>query len=199
MGVKLLIGGAGTGKTQRCVKLLQSYLEAGRGAEVIFLLPNEEQVDEIKEMLLQGLPLPGFLDPSILTFADLSSRLVGRALRPARVVSNVWRAAVLREVVLNHAAGLYEPVRGLEGFWRHLGDLIRDLKQCLVAPDDLLRAQSAIAGARGPMRAELGEKLAELATLYSRYNARLRAIQPDDTQFIVARVPPDVCDLLAVR
>ena len=83
MGVKLLIGGAGTGKTRRCIKLLQSYLEAGRGAEVVFLLPNEEQVNEIKEMLLQELALPGFLDSRILTFADLSSRLVGRALRPA--------------------------------------------------------------------------------------------------------------------
>ena len=129
MGLTLLIGPAGSGKTQRCLNLALSYLEAGRWEEVIFLLPNEAQVGEFKEALLQQSAEPGFFDPCIMTFAGLSARVVGRALRPGRVVSDVLRAEVLREVVRDHAPCFYEPVRHLEGFSRRLGDLIREFKQ----------------------------------------------------------------------
>ena len=171
----LLVGRAGSGKTERLLDEYRLALRAARElrrlGSVLWLAPTRRAQQAIVEQLLSANE-PVQLAPQVLTFDVFAEKILAAAGRPASPISPVMKRLLLRRIVAElHAGGLlasFASVVHTSGFLDVVTSFISELKREEVWPEDFLAACLRRPGGRSQRNAELGR-------IYERYQVQLTA------------------------
>ncbi len=171
VGVRFLLGPAGSGKTWRCLAGIRDALRADPdGAPLLFLAPKQATF-QLERQLLADPDCPGFARLQILSFERLAFWIIDRlGLPEPRLLDDVGRTMVLRGVLENEATRLRHVGRAARtpGFAHELS---RWLGQLLQLGNDPARLESA--AARPDIPPVLGAKLGDFALVQRGYSAWL--------------------------
>ena len=217
LGLRLIIGRAGSGKTFRCVREICEELGAGTadsasgaggemrngwegelmlGKKVIFLVPEQSTFQ--MEMLLAGQPgLKGMIQSQVFSFRRLAWRVLqetGGAGRP--YLREPGRDMVLRRLFEQRRKEMqvFQRVDRRSNFIAAFGQFIREMKMYGIGPS-LLKSK---AEELKKSNALLGGKLLDLAVLYEDFERFLDSrgfLDPDDYLTLLAQNIPfsDFC------
>ena len=173
--LKLLIGRAGSGKTERLLDeyrlALREARERRRVGSVLWLAPTRRAQQAVVERLVSASE-PIQLAPQVLTFDDFAEKILAAAGRPASPISPVMKRLLLRRIVAGlHAGGSltsFASVVHTSGFLDVVSSFISEVKREEIWPEDFLATCAKRPGLRSQRNAELGR-------IYERYQAQLTA------------------------
>lgn len=152
--VRLLLGPAGSGKTQRCLAEIRTELAARPQGPPLILLAPKQSTFQIERQLLEDDPpagpaLQGYARLQILSF-DRLARFVLDTLSATnpRLLSEEGRLMVLRALLTRHQSqlGVFRSAARLPGFAQQLGQVLRELQRRRIGPRrlaELARDESA--------------------------------------------------------
>ena len=182
-----LLGPAGSGKTFRCLQEVRAALANDSNDDPLVLLAPKQATFQLERQLLDsnfGLrghvralesgdmspqsEIQGFTRLHILSFERLA-RFVFEKLNvaPPQLLSDEGRVMVLRALLLRHEKDLklFRQSARRPGFANQLSQLLRELQQHQITPEKLRSfAQNK------NLRAELRDKLTDLALLHENYS-----------------------------
>ena len=161
MAVEILRMPAGAGKTEVALEQLSTLLTEQPFAAAWVLVSGRRQEDSFRQRLIErGQQV--YFNIEFFSFYQLYHRLLNIAGLPPRQLDEAARFALLRVVVeqLQNRLQVYDSIATTPGFIRIMADLIYELKQNLVTPEDFSAA------ARQP-------KDHDLALIYAAYQQRL--------------------------
>jgi ATP-dependent helicase/DNAse subunit B len=167
--LEILMGAAKGGKTARLLAEYIDVLTSGRG-RVLWIAPAQAAADEVRTALALSLG-EAVLEPGVTTFPGLSDSILKEAGRLVRVVTPLERRRLLRQVIdgaaTDGALKHFQAVAGSTGLLDLADRTIARLKRGDVSPDEFAGSSTTL-----PRR--------EIAELYGRYEARLRAAKLTD-------------------
>lgn len=169
----LLLGDAGTGKTERLLSEYRAALHQGRQRRrpgtVLWLSPTHRAQQGIIEQLVHADDSVQF-SPGVLTFDVFADQILEYAGRPATRISPVMKRLLLRRIVadLSQRGKLpnFAPVTQTTGFLDVVSAFISELKREEIWPDEFLEAC-----ARRPP--SLARRDKELGLIYDKYQHHL--------------------------
>lgn len=186
MGLRFILGRAGTGKTHTCLEEIRRHLgESPNGAPLIFLVP-EQATFQLEQALISTPDLPGTCRAEVLSFRRLAWRVsheVGGAARPH--LSEVGKRLILRSLLGRRAdqLALFGGLVSKPGFTDRLAATLSELRSYNITPDDLDRQAAVLSTA-------LRGKLHDLSLIYRDLEDYLEGRYTD---------PADLLGLLADR
>ncbi|MQL53845.1 helicase-exonuclease AddAB subunit AddB [Desulfofundulus thermobenzoicus] len=137
MGLHLLLGRAGTGKTRRCLEEVRAELEKEPlGPPLILITPDQATFNMERELALLG----GSLRAQVYSFRRLAYRVLREAGGAARLpVNELGRRMILKKILLEERdrLALMGALQNRPGFLSSLSELIGELKMCRITPEDL--------------------------------------------------------------
>jgi len=167
MRARFLLGPAGSGKTFRCLAEIRHALQKNPdGAPLIFLAPKQATF-QLERQLLADSALQGFTRLHILSFERLARFVLEKAgVALPQSLNDEGRIMVLRALLLRHEKDLklFGHSARRPGFAQQLSQLLHELQQHQFTPDKLRLLSS-----RDNLRAELQNKLHDLALLFEKY------------------------------
>ncbi|WP_374713630.1 helicase-exonuclease AddAB subunit AddB [Symbiobacterium terraclitae] len=190
MGVRFIIGSAGSGKSQVCLDELTRAAQAAPDGPPLILLVPEQATFQVEQALLSGGRLKGIVRAQVLSFQRLAWRVSlkvgGLALPP---LSDLGKQMVLR-ALLERRRGelrLFHQVADKPGFIERVAGSIRELRSYQQGPDSL-RRQLAQLEAEGLGETALGAKLHDLSLVMADLRAYTehRFTDPDDYLTVLA-------------
>jgi len=175
--LRLLLGRAGTGKTETCLReALAALAQAGPDGPPLVLLGPEQATYQLERALLQRLPVGAAVAHlEVLSFRRLARRVLaecGGLARPR--LGEVGRRMILRSLLREHRADLRAFGGSVDrpGLAHALAQQLAEFEAYALEPADL-RARIATAPSG------TAERLADLALLWEAYRARLHATLTD--------------------
>lgn len=165
---ELLLAPVGAGKTAYALDRVVEVVEQQPFTAVWTLLPSKRQEDALRQRLIER---PGsrrvYFNVSFFSFYTLYDHLLDLAQKPQRKLDDTARVRLLRVILkdLKRSGKLeiYGSIAETLGFAQIVSDLIYELKQNVVNPDDFIRvAQDGSAKDR------------DLARIYNAYQESLR-------------------------
>jgi len=183
LGLRFILGRAGTGKTHTCLESMRSLLrENPDGGHLIFLVP-EQATFQMEYDLAVTPGLGGLMRAHVVSFRRLAWRVlqeVGGAAREA--IGDRGKQMVIRHLLENRKHELEILGRAAEqpGFVDRLACQLSELKAYRVIPARLDWARASLRPGAG--HADLAKKLHDLSVLASDLNEYLagRFTDPDD-------------------
>ncbi len=197
MGVRFVIGRAGSGKSHHCLEEVRARLRADpiHGPRLILLVPEQAGL-QTERAIIEPDDIGAAHRADVLSFRRLAFRIMESACVPARrALSEPARAMVLQHLITRHAADLkyYRRVERLTGFFDQLGATITELIQGHVAPDEL-----AVVAQAENVTPSRQAKLHDLGLIYGAYLAYLGTDRVDPSQYLqIARELIPRCEWLA--
>eukprot|EP00456_Euglypha_rotunda_P023866 TRINITY_DN196_c0_g1_i1.p1 TRINITY_DN196_c0_g1~~TRINITY_DN196_c0_g1_i1.p1 ORF type:complete len:1131 (-),score=283.95 TRINITY_DN196_c0_g1_i1:5477-8869(-) len=169
----VLLGDAGTGKTERLLaeyrQALRRAREERRPGRVLWIAPTHRTQQSLVERLLDPND-PVQLAPNILTFDIFAEQILVAAGKPDRLMSPVVKRLLLRRIVADLAQRgqlvNFASVTQTTGFLDVVSGFISELKREEIWPDHFLEAS-----AMGPPRRAKRDK--ELGLIYTKYQQHL--------------------------
>lgn len=162
---------AGSGKTEAVVALIAETVRAHPLDRVWVVLPSNRQRAQFRVKLLDYLSeanLPA-LNVELFNFYSLNRRLLNLMRLPVRSLRGGARQAVLRRIAARETLQQFGTVAATPGFSHAVGQLISELKQTGIEPDDFTQAVRSA-------------KDDDLARLYEAYQTLLRLHNLVDTE-----------------
>ena len=183
MQVRFLSGPAGSGKTFRCLaEIRKALLTAPEGLPLIFIAPKQATF-QLERQLLADSSLKGYARLQILSFERLA-RFVFDKLNVAlpEFLSDEGRVMVLRALLLRHEEELklFRGSARRAGFAQEISRLLNEFQQHQLPPAKL----RALAENKN-LRAELCDKLRDLALLLEYYSAWLAENKLQDVNYLL--------------
>jgi ATP-dependent helicase/nuclease subunit B len=164
---RLLLGPAGSGKTDRCLREIRAALAASPvGPPLIWLAPKQATF-QLERQLLGDPSLAGYTRLQILSFERLADYVLSRLNHvPLPLLDEEGRLMVLRALLVRQHAELrvFRATGRLPGFALQLSDLLRELQQSQCVPDRLARFAE-----RPGLSVPLNHKLHDLALMLGAY------------------------------
>ncbi|MBE6538488.1 MAG: hypothetical protein E7671_03380 [Ruminococcaceae bacterium] len=166
--LKLILGGAGTGKTHCITEMIKKDIEEGRCA---FLIVPEQETVLRERMMLKALPPSAQLSFEVLNF----SRLANSVFRKYGGLTYNYVSGPVKSLAMWNTLRALSPLLseyGGEGGDPHFSEMmlsqIEEFKAYCVSPSAIERAAS-----NAPEGSRLGAKLSDLALVYSSYSSSL--------------------------
>lgn len=171
MTLEIISGGAGTGKTKRCMEILLEAISLGRARDVIFLLYNNQQVQAVRESLRGD--LDAYIEPALLTFQGLIREILFKGLSsPPDIVPENVALHLLRKAIEESDLSYYRKA-GRGGLLGMLKNTLDELKANGVSPEALLEATRQLQG-RGWLDGASARKGREVSSIYNHYQELLK-------------------------
>jgi len=169
--VTVVVGPAGSGKTERLLGAYRAALAAARASgsweSTLWLAPSRRAVDDVRQRLTTA-ELPACFAPNILTFDHLADRVLDHADDEIRPIDLRMKRQLLERLIRTaHAAGKlqhFAAVAETPGFVDLAANFIADLKRAEVWPEEFDAACKARSG--GKRRPAIDR---ELHALYAGY------------------------------
>jgi ATP-dependent helicase/nuclease subunit B len=181
--VKFLLGPAGSGKTFRCLEETRAALKKDPEGEPLIFLAPKQATFQIERQLLDKNSLTGFTRLQIFSFDRLAQFVLEKLnLAPPKTLSAEGRVMVLRALLLRHEAELklFRQSARRPGFAQELSLLLRELQEHQFTPQKL----RALAENKN-LRAELRDKLNDLALLHENYSRWLAEHELQDANCLL--------------
>jgi ATP-dependent helicase/DNAse subunit B len=173
MPAELLLAPVGAGKTEQAVQRILDALDSRDAFQPIWvLLATERQVQAFRARLME-VPQAArvIFNVEFFTFYGLYQCLLDAAGQPFREIESTARLRLLRmladELIAEGQLPLYSAIANRPGFLRVLSEWINELKSARIEPSSVASVTHSTFHQR--------QKDTELAALYARYQARLRA------------------------
>jgi ATP-dependent helicase/nuclease subunit B len=180
---RFLLGPAGSGKTFRCLAEVRAALKKNpAGAPLIFLAPKQATF-QLERQLLADSSLQGYTRLQIFSFERLAQFILDQlGATPPKFLSEKGRVMVLRALLLRHAdeLKLFRQSARRPGFAQQLSQLLGELQQHQFSPAKL----RALAENKN-LRAELRDKLNDLALLHENYSRWLAESKLQDANCLL--------------
>ena len=183
MQVRFLSGPAGSGKTFRCLaEIRKALLDDPEGPPLIFIAPKQATF-QLERQLLADSSLKGYARLQILSFERLARFVFDRlhAALPG-LLSDEGRVMVLRALLLSHEdeLKLFRGSARRAGFAQETSRLLNELQQHQLPPARMRTLAENI-----NLRADLRDKLRDLALLHERYSVWLAENKLQDANHLL--------------
>ncbi|KAB2952718.1 helicase-exonuclease AddAB subunit AddB [Heliorestis acidaminivorans] len=191
MGLRLILGRAGTGKTNLCLQeIREALLASPQGKALIFLVPEQASY-QMERALLSTPLLGGTIRGQVYSFRRLAWRILQEVGGSARLpIGEIGKRMVLRQILEAHKQDLRVFHRSAErpGFADALAGTLTELKLYNIHDESLLMSQAIVKEREGSNL--LADKLHDLALIYKAFSCFLADTYTD---------PDDYLNLLALR
>ena len=170
MGIHYITGRSGSGKTMQVYREILRALE--RGDSRLILMVPEQFTLQAERDLIQKLNLPGLLDVEVLSFSRLAHRVFNEVGGLTQIhINDQGRRMILRRLLdsCRDRLTVYKTVSGQSGFIGQISDLLTDLKQHDITPEQMRRQAEGLAS-----NELLSGKLKDTALIYEEFNHYLK-------------------------
>ena len=182
MGIRLIIGRAGTGKTYYCHQQILRELKASPlGPQIYLILPRQATFTAQRQIACAGI-VPGFCRLGVMSFDELAEQIMGEVGGSAvPQVDALGRNMILGQLLRRHAGQLRFFARSAHqaGLPAKIEATLWEFDRAGKRPEDIEK----LAGETGGMFAA---KLSDLALLYRAYNDYLGQERLDPRRRIAA-------------
>ena len=183
MQARFICGPAGSGKTFRCLEEIRGCLKAStEGPPLVFIAPKQSTFQLERQLLADG-SLRGYSRLHILSFERLAE-FVFAAFNAAvpKFLSDEGRVMVLRALLLRHEnqLKLFRGSSRRTGFAQELSRLFAEFQQ-----NQLSASRLSALSENQNLRAELRNKLGDLAFLFERYSSWLAENKLRDANYLL--------------
>lgn len=186
MSLRLIIGRAGTGKSQLCLKEITARINENSPDPLILLVPEQATFHTEKKLLEYG-RLGGTINAQVLSFQRLSWRILqetGGSLNPP--IDEVGKSLIIRRILEKNRTRIRLFGRVLErpGFIEILARSISEFKTYGISPEDLSLCLEKLE----QEDENLALKLQDIHMIYREYELYLqdRYLDLDDNLTILA-------------
>ena len=189
MGLTLVLGRAGSGKTYYCYReIREELIRAPEGPPLYLILPEQATYQAERE-LAESLPGQGFFRAQVLGFRRFAYRVLqeaGGALAPQ--LSELGKRLIIYRLLKEHRNKLkvFGRAAAQRGFAGTLAGMFKEFKAYRLTPE-LLAALPARLGAEPP-----ADKLADLGLLYRAFSGAVAGRYSDAEDYLAllpARIP----------
>ena len=183
MQARFLLGPAGSGKTFRCLAEVRAALANNPdGNPLVFLAPKQATF-QLERQLLADDSLNGYTRLQIFSFERLAQFVLEKLnVAPPEQLNDEGRVMILRALLMRHERELklFSKSARRPGFARQLSQLLGELQRHQFTPAKL-RALAQ----RENLRAELRDKLNDLALLHKNYSRWLEENKLQDANYLL--------------
>lgn len=187
MGIRLVLGRAGSGKTFRCLEEIRRRLRqnAVAGSKLLFLVPEQASF-QMERALIETPDIAGYTRCEVVSFRRLALRIFAEvgtgAGRGDETIGGLGRLMLIRRVLRHEGPGLelLGRVADKPGLIKQVAAAIEELMREQVAPGTLAEAASRVRE-RDPLQSA---KLGDLSRLYRAYLESLTADRLDPGQYL---------------
>lgn len=165
MALRFLIGAAGTGKTEYCMKEIITAQSAHRGRQ-IFLVP-EQYTSQAERDLTARTERKGILTAEVLSFGRLAHQFFTKnGLNRAVILGDVGKQMALQKILLEQRDDLpyFCHMMDKNGFVSRLGKTITEFFRYRVTPEQL----ETMSNQEG-LSHSVQDKCRDMASIYRRY------------------------------
>lgn len=168
MGVRFVLGRAGSGKTRYCLDAMTAAMEREESGGLPALLVPEQSSFQMERALALASRGGGYYAGEVWSFSRLARRVLGEAQDERPVIGTNTRRLAMRLAVERAGKSLvhFGRLRGVDGFYTQLEHLIHELIVEDVSPEALLRTARAQSGWSR-------RKVGEIARIYESYQGWL--------------------------
>ncbi len=170
MGIHYITGRSGSGKTMQVYREIRRALE--RGDSRLILMVPEQFTLQAERDLIRKLNLPGLLDVEVLSFSRLAHRVFNEVGGLTQIhINDQGRRMILRRLLdsCRDRLTVYKTVSGQSGFIEQISDLLADLKQHDIMPEQMRRQAEGL-----DSNELLSGKLKDTARIYEEFNRYLK-------------------------
>ncbi len=171
MSVRYILGRAGAGKTHQIFEEIKKNLEANSGEKLILLVPEQYTLQAERD-LLKSLDTPGIMGVEVLSISRLGKRILNETGGKNKTFINKQGKNMVLKRIINEKAGeltIYSRACRQQGFVENMADLITELKQQDITPEQLLEKRV--------LREDdttLDQKIHDIGLLYQSFNSYMQ-------------------------
>lgn len=178
MGLKILYGRAGSGKSYNIYQNIRSLVHSGK--KVFLCVPEQfTHMTERRVMEIIGSISP--LSCQVISFERIIQRVYEESGESVcDVISDTVRSVLMSKAINSGNLKLYSRMSSNEGFVSLMNDMITGFKKYCVFPDDILKLKDNISNQMTK------EKLSDIAEIYSSYQNILKEKYTDSTDLLTS-------------
>ncbi|MBC8062193.1 MAG: helicase-exonuclease AddAB subunit AddB [Clostridiaceae bacterium] len=178
MSLRIVYGGAGSGKSTFCLKDIEKRIEEGFQGSLILIVPEQFSFQAEKN-LIKILGEKGLLKAQVLSFKRMSHYVLNEVGGMTHVHINSAGKNILLHKVLEETKDelkFFAKAGRQKGFVNTLSDTITEFKRYNVTPELLKEAEAALSDE------DLKNKITDINLIYSRFEELLheKYIDPED-------------------
>lgn len=180
MKIKYLFGRAGSGKSHYILEEMKKAL--GETEEELILIVPDQFTLQAERDLIEKMELPGIMRIQVLSFTRLAQRVFNEVGGTTRThINDQGKQMIIRKIIDESEKELriYKKAAQQEGFISKLSELICELKQQTILPQELIQGASSI-----ETDSMLQDKLSDIAYIYERFNQYLEGKYLDTEDYI---------------
>ena len=181
MGIKYVVGRAGAGKTDYIYEEIRENLNRNNQQKLILIVPEQFTLQAERD-LIEKLQLPGIINIEVLSFTRLAHNVLNQIGGITRIHINQQGKDVIIRKIIEEAKDkltIYKNAAKQAGFIAIFSELLTELKQHNVTPDDLQRELATI-----PESSILQNKIQDIALIYQQFNDYLQGKYLDSEDYI---------------
>lgn len=181
MGIKFILGRAGTGKSHLVLSEISEKLQTTGEHKLVLLVPEQFTLQAERDLIGKQ-QLKGIMRAEVLSFTRLAHRIFNEVGGLTKVhINDLGKNMILRKILNECEKDLtiYKKTSRQEGFARKLNELICQFKQYDIHPYDLKAEADKI-----KETSILKMKLADIALIFERFNKFLESRYIDAEDYI---------------
>ncbi len=169
----LVLGKAGSGKTHLVLRKFLRFVEQHREDSVIFILPNNSQVEHLRNHILRTSGTKGYLDSGLVTFSGLANRILDNFENTPcnKLLNESEKDLVLSNILKDTDTDYFSEVSDYAGFKSALLSFVREIKENSLDPSSFKNVLKTIQSNK--KHSPLNLKCSEFVTLYKSYQQSL--------------------------
>ncbi len=169
MGIKYILGRSGAGKTSYILREIKDRLNNKQNQKLILLVPEQFTLQAERD-LVEKQELEGIMQVEVLSFSRLAYQVLNEVGGLTQItINDIGKNMVIRKLLeeLGRELTIYEKTARQEGFVLKINELISEMKQHDILPQELMLMNS--------MEGEplLKMKLQDFSLLYEHFNRYL--------------------------
>ncbi|AOT71673.1 helicase-exonuclease AddAB subunit AddB [Geosporobacter ferrireducens] len=180
MKIKYILGRAGCGKSHYILEDIKKAL--GETREALILIVPDQFTLQAERDLIEKMKLPGIMHIQVLSFTRLAQLVFNEVGGTTRIhINDQGKQMIIRKIIDESEKELrvYKKAAQQEGFISKFSELLCELKQQTILPQELM--QEAFAMGEDSI---LRDKLSDIAYIYEQFNRYLEGKYLDTEDYI---------------
>lgn|GEM_PF-6794171 len=170
LGVKLITGPAGSGKTEACIVQLCTANPVTWHSGFRYIVPTTQIARQVETRLMDRAGVSGILGNVVCTFFSFAQEFINSQGLASRLITDIQKDLLLDDLVRHLRLGYFRRSAEYPGFASSLDTIIGELKTSLIDPQNL---RNALVASRGQLPPESYTKIDELTRIYEQYQENI--------------------------
>lgn len=183
MSIRYIIGRSATGKSHLVLEEIKKNLNSGthKQKKLILIVPQQYTL-QAERNLIEKLNLPGIIDVEVLSFDRLAYNVLNEVGGITRIhIDGQGKNMILRKIIdeTKDKLSIYRTASAQDGFISLFDELLTELKQNKIAPEDLKKMINDSDGDK-----IINNKLNDITQIYEKFNRYLEGRYIDSEDYI---------------